>query len=811
MRPDSLTGSHRTQSSQISSHSGSFALKEEFNSLFGEARAIDRIINPHPMIRMPVEIIREIFEAAARADPDMPLLLTMTCMAWKRLAIETSRVWSNIKIDVSNHDMLETLQLSLLLSKNWPLDIAVTGSRASDELLNELAPHAHRIRSLELSLRRKARVPFRVLGRTPPEGLSSLCRLAIESASYSEIITAPYAENNLVPSKHPLERAKNHGNTVTDTDLFLIKSLPLLSSLTALILHAPGVTSMVRLQLPRVESLRLRMKDAPTLLENLMCNNLKTLDVVLDDTSREGWWVLLVKSLAYPRLESLALDVTLDRPKNEWSKPWDSRSFTRLPPQSIIKCVVVALSFSDREYLSVHTENTEYLCGDLLRELTESLPSLKELRLLHVPFLHAPFIWPSSEVLYNLQKLELQVPANVRDEYIPVIELPNLQDLRYYGIASAKTTQLPRLRTPSLEYLEIIHHIDAIHPILVQVDRHWPNMLRRSISYLDYSKSRDNSSRDFPMEESLPNPRGSDLLLPIIHQSTTLRELRFYVGTKVEQPRFDLTYFPELRALHCSTSIFYLVDAPMLEELHLLWSEVPDKQTFCSLESTERMQKMLRRLIILDVYSHINPRSTAYMHGDVKFGQWMPHLKSLQTLILGHRFECIDDLINCLWRNPRLCPMLTTIDSFEYPQRWSSLRDCIEKRNHLAMEDASVCPIYTLRFPLALHRNISDRLKESLSGEFAAPFEAIPHQPFALEELMQPNDKVKTQLDDICLSCLRSGNAFECLKPGIDPQKVAYDAELLYWGCPLHWNRGPDRGVTITAYNRQLSGYLEVT
>jgi hypothetical protein len=756
---------------------------------------------------MPVEIICEIFEAAARADPDMPLLLTSTCMAWKRLAIETSRLWSNIKIDVSNDDMLETLQLSLLLSKNWPLDIAMTGSRAPDELLNELAPHAHRIRALELSLRRKARVPFRILGSTPPEGLSSLCRLTIESVSYSEIDPASYAENNLVPPKHPLERANDHENTVTETDLFLIKSLPLLSSLTALILHAPGVTSMDRLQLPRVETLRLCMKDAPTLLENLTCNNLKTLDVVLDDTSREGWWALLVKSLAYPHLESLALDVTLERPKNEWSKPWDSRSFKRLPPQSIIRCVIVALSFSDREYLSVHTENAEYLCGDLLRELTESLASLKELRLLHVPFLHAPFIWPSPEVLYNLQKLELQVPAIVYDEYIPVIELPNLQDLRYYGFAPAKATQLPRLRTPSLEYLEIIHDIKPIHPILVQVDRHWPNMLRRSISSEDYSKSQDNSSRDFPMVESLPDPQGSDLFLPIIHQSAALRELRFYVGTKLDPPGFELTYFPELRALHCSTSIFYLVDAPKLEELHLLSSEVPEKATFDSLVSTERIQRMLRRLITLDVYSHINPRSTAYLRRGVKFGQWMPHLHSLQTLILGNRFECINDFINCLWRNPRLCPMLTTIDSFDYPKRWSSVRDCIEKRNHLAMEDPSVCPIYTLRFPVALHRNISDRLKESLSGEFSAPFAAIPLQPYALEELMQPNDKIGTQLNDICLSCLRSGHAFECLKPEIDPGELTCDAD--YWGCSLHWNRGPDRGVTITTFNRQLSGYLE--
>jgi len=121
-----------------------------------EARAIDRVINPHPITRMPVDIICEIFEAAARADPDAPLLLTMTCEAWKRLVIETSKLWSDIRIDVDNDDVLGSLHLSLLLSRNWPLDIAITGVCASDEIVNGLTPHVHRIRALELFMHREA-------------------------------------------------------------------------------------------------------------------------------------------------------------------------------------------------------------------------------------------------------------------------------------------------------------------------------------------------------------------------------------------------------------------------------------------------------------------------------------------------------------------------------------------------------------------------------------------------------------------------------------------------------------------------------
>jgi len=427
--------------------------------------------------------------------------------------------------------------------------------------------------------------------------LSSLCRLSIESASYNE--------NRSVHSKHPLERASDDQNTINETDLFFIKSLPLLSSLTALVLHAPEVADMGELQLPRVESLRLGMKDAPTVLENLTCNNLKNLDVVLDDTSREGWWDLLVKCLTYPRLESLALDVTLDRVKNERSKPWDSQEFKRLASQPIIRCLTVALSFSDRKYLSASGNewNVEYLCGDLLRELTESVPFLKELRLLHVPYLHAPFIWPSPEVLCNLQRLELQVPAIVHDKYIPVIELPHLRDLRYYGYVSPKTTQLPRLRTPSLEYLEIMHNGNAIHPILLRVDRHWPNMYRRPISNVKYGKSRGNSSKDFPTKKSLPKPQELDWYLPVIHQSVALRELRLYLGNPPQGPRFTLTDFPELRALYCSAPILQFINAP---KLHFLWSAMTELQDFLGLPFDERVQAMLHGLKTLDIYSHFD-------------------------------------------------------------------------------------------------------------------------------------------------------------------------------------------------------------
>ena len=57
-------------------------LRNQFNTLFEEARRKDSALTPHPIMRVPLDIVREIFEAAARADPDVPFHLLETCMEW---------------------------------------------------------------------------------------------------------------------------------------------------------------------------------------------------------------------------------------------------------------------------------------------------------------------------------------------------------------------------------------------------------------------------------------------------------------------------------------------------------------------------------------------------------------------------------------------------------------------------------------------------------------------------------------------------------------------------------------------------------
>ena len=78
------------------------------------------------------------------------------------------------------------------------------------------------------------------------------------------------------------------------------------------------------------------------------------------------------------------------------------------------------------------------------------------------------------------------------------------------------------------------------------------------------------------------------------------------------------------------------------------------------------------------------------------------------------------------------------------------------------MRDHRIQAIHSLRFPLGLHRNISDRLKEVLSSRFAVPFEAVPLQPWAIEEVIPPNKRknIGKRPEDFYFGCLQSGNAF---------------------------------------------------
>ena len=137
------------------------------------------------------------------------------------------------------------------------------------------------------------------------------------------------------------------------------------------------------LELLNLKSLRIVLKNLPALLQSLQCNSLQILDVILEDTSRDGWWDLLLTSLVYPRLVELSVNAALDREEDDWSEPWHFRSGSRLPTQDTATTLTIALAFSDWKYLWLPDEKAEYLCGDLLDEFIACFPYLSNLHILH--------------------------------------------------------------------------------------------------------------------------------------------------------------------------------------------------------------------------------------------------------------------------------------------------------------------------------------------------------------------------------------------------------------------------------------------
>ena len=101
-----------------------------------------------------------------------------------------------------------------------------------------------------------------------------------------------------------------------------------------------------------------------------------------------------------------------------------------------------------------------------------------------------------------------------------------------------------------------------------------------------------------------------------------------------------------------------------------------------------------------------------------------------------------------------------------------------------------------------VHRNISGPLQDALSGEFAAPFVAIPLQPWTLRELLPqvPETAVhEWPPETACSGCRESGNTFKCEKRTI-------------WGivdCLRHSGVPLGQRIAVSAYKRDISGYLE--
>ncbi|KAI0669024.1 hypothetical protein C8Q78DRAFT_1080885 [Trametes maxima] len=121
-------------------------------------------ITPRPAInvtaapavdRLPVEILREIFEWAsipsmfnthwASVSSLAQPVLTQICRQWRTVALETANIWRYINV---YDESMEWLKLLLVRSHNRTLDVGIHRASAAQKALPLLAPHSHRLRML---------------------------------------------------------------------------------------------------------------------------------------------------------------------------------------------------------------------------------------------------------------------------------------------------------------------------------------------------------------------------------------------------------------------------------------------------------------------------------------------------------------------------------------------------------------------------------------------------------------------------------------------------------------------------------------
>jgi len=82
----------------------------------------ESVLSPHPVTCVLMEVVREIFEAAARSDPDAPLDLLENCIAWRTSVPMTPSIWNNIYITLD--DLLKALSAFLLFSQTSEYELS---------------------------------------------------------------------------------------------------------------------------------------------------------------------------------------------------------------------------------------------------------------------------------------------------------------------------------------------------------------------------------------------------------------------------------------------------------------------------------------------------------------------------------------------------------------------------------------------------------------------------------------------------------------------------------------------------------------
>jgi hypothetical protein len=104
---------------------------------------------PHPIHRLPSELLVSIFEHATVARRTTPFILLLVCKSWKKMALNTSVLWGEIIFDEEMADCLENAFARVLFSKHAPLSVTIKNgrSRMLQNIESVLQDHWHRVTS----------------------------------------------------------------------------------------------------------------------------------------------------------------------------------------------------------------------------------------------------------------------------------------------------------------------------------------------------------------------------------------------------------------------------------------------------------------------------------------------------------------------------------------------------------------------------------------------------------------------------------------------------------------------------------------
>ncbi|KAJ7114713.1 hypothetical protein C8R44DRAFT_984160 [Mycena epipterygia] len=138
------------------------------NALLPLIQVYDVGLAPHKTL--PVDIIREIFLCAAQSTsleanlndilsprldhlPDIRLIISQVCSLWRSVALDTSNLWSDVRVDFETGDttlLLEVLAVWLSRSGKYPLALNIGGAVDDPRIADQLTPHSNRFRCLSI-------------------------------------------------------------------------------------------------------------------------------------------------------------------------------------------------------------------------------------------------------------------------------------------------------------------------------------------------------------------------------------------------------------------------------------------------------------------------------------------------------------------------------------------------------------------------------------------------------------------------------------------------------------------------------------